>query len=125
MKELTAVLRYFPLDPVTNPPKTIWQADIEQIAKDSGTMITLASVSGKGRTVNGDVIREDTMNSAIEEVSQTVITIEARDENALTHALRALFKLYRAPRTVFGTWGSSPHGREIISRLCDEYDGWY
>jgi len=26
---------------------------------------------------------------------------------------------------VFGTWGSSPHGREIISRLCDEHDGWY
>jgi hypothetical protein len=125
MKDLTAVLRYFPLDPVTNPPKPIWQADLDRIASETGTTITLDSVSGKSRTVEGDMIREDTMNSAIEEVSQDVITVTARDEAALTHAVRTLFSLYRAPRTVFGAWGSSPHGREIIYRLCDEYDGWY
>jgi len=125
MEKLTAVLRYFPLDPVTNPPNPIWQADLDRIAGETGTTITLDAVSGKSRTAEGDVIREDTMNSAIEEVSQDVITVTARDEAAFTRAVRALFKLYRAPRTVFGTWGSSPHGREIISRLCDEYDGWY
>jgi hypothetical protein len=125
MKDLTAVLRYFPLDPVTNPPKPIWQADLDLIAGETGTTITLDAVSGKSRTVEGDMIREDTMNSAIEEVSQDVITVTAQDEKALTLAVRALFKLYRAPRTVFGTWGSSPHGLEIIGRLCDEYDGWY
>jgi len=125
MEELTAVLRYFPLDPVTNPPNPIRQADLDRIAGETGTSITLADVVGKSRTVDGDVIREDTMNSAIEEVSQDVITVSAQDEKALTLAVRALFKLYRAPRTVFGTWGSSPHGREIISRLCDEHDGWY
>ena len=125
MKEFTAVLRYFPLDPVTNPPKTIWQADLDLVAGETGTAITLATVSGKSRTEDGDVIREETMNSTIEEVSQEVITVTARDEEALALAVRALFKLYRAPRTVFGTWGSSPRGREIVYRLCDEYDGWY
>ena len=125
MEELTAVLRYFPLDPVTNPPNPIRQADLDLIAGETGTTITLAAVSGKSRTGEGDVIREDTMNSAIEEVSQDVITITAKDEKGLTQAVRALFKLYRAPRTVFGTWGSSPRGREIVYRLCDEYDGWY
>ncbi len=125
MKDFTAVLRYFPLDPVTNPPNPIWQADLDRIAGETGTTITLADVVGKSRTVDGDVIREDTMNSAIEEVSQDIITVTAKDEKSFTQAVRSLFKLYRAPRTVFGTWGSSPHGREIISRLCDEYDGWY
>ncbi len=125
MEELTAVLRYFPLDPVTNPPNPIRQADLDKIARETGTTITLAAVVGKSRTVEGDAIREDTMNSAIEEVSQDVITIAAQDEKALTLAVRALFRLYRAPRTVFGTWGSSPRGREIVYRLCDEYDGWY
>ena len=125
MEELTAVLRYFSLDPVTNPPNHIKQADLDRIAGETGTAITLAGVVGKGRTVDGDIIREDTMNSAIEEVSQDIITVTAKDEKGLTQAVRALFELYRAPRTVFGTWGSSPHGREIISRLCDEYDGWY
>ena len=125
MEELTAVLRYFPLDPVTNPPNPIRQADLDRIARETGTMITLAAVVGRSRTVEGDTIREDTMNSAIEEVSQDVITIAAQDEKALTLAVRALFRFYRAPRTVFGSWGSSPRGREIVYRLCDEYDGWY
>ena len=125
MEELTAVLRYFPLDPVTNPPNPIRQADLDRIARETGTMITLAAVVGRSRTVEGDTIREDTMNSAIEEVSQDVITITAQDEAAFSKAVRSLFKLYRAPRTVFGTWGSSPRGREIVYRLCDEYDGWY
>ena len=125
MEELTAVLRYFPLDPVTNPPNPLRQADLDRIARETGTTITLAAVVGKSRTVEGDAIREDTMNSAIEEVSQDVITVTSNDEKPLTLAVRALFKLYRAPRTVFGTWGSSPRGREIIYRQCDEYDGWY
>jgi hypothetical protein len=125
MEELTVVLRYFPLDPVTNPPNPIRQADLDRIARETGTTITPAAVVGKSRTVEGDAIREDTMNSAIEEVSQDVITIAAQDEKSLTLAVRALFSLYRAPRTVFGTWGSSPRGREIVYRLCDEYDGWY
>jgi hypothetical protein len=125
MEELTAVLRYFPLDPVTNPPNPIRQADLDRVARETETTITLATVVGKGRTVEGDIIREDTMNSAIEDVSQDVITVSTQDENAFSKAVRALFKLYRAPRTVFGAWGSSPRGREIIYRLCDEYDGWY
>jgi len=125
MEELTAVLRYFPLDPVTNPPNPIRQAELDKLARETGTTITLAVIVGKSRTAEGDVIREDTMNSAIEEVSQETITMSARDEAAFTKAVRALFKLYRAPRTVFGTWGSSPSGREIIYRLCDEHDGWY
>lgn len=125
MEDLIAVLRYFPLDPVTNPPNPIRQADLDKISRETGANITLAAVVGKSRRVDGDVIREDTMNSAIEEVSQEVITASAQDEMALTLALRALIKLYRAPRTVFGTWGSSPRGREIVYGLCDEYDGWY
>jgi hypothetical protein len=125
MEELIAVLRYFPLDPVTNPPNAIREADLEKIARETGADILLDTINNKGRTVDGDMIREETMNSAIEEVSQEVITISAGDETALRSAVRALFKLYRAPRTVFGTWGSSPLGREIVFRLCDEYDGWY
>ena len=124
MEELIAVLRYFPLDPVTNPPNPIRKADLDKIARETGADIALDSVSNKDRTVDGDVIREETMNSAIEEVSQEVITVSAGDETAFRSAVRALFKLYRAPRTVFGTWGSSPRGREIVFRLCDEYDGW-
>jgi len=125
MEELIAVLRYFPLDPVTNPPNPIRKADLDKIARETGAAIALDKVNNKGRTVDGDVIREETMNSAIEEVSQEIITVSCGDEKTFISAVRALLKLYRAPRTVFGTWGSSPRGREIVYRLCDEYDGWY
>jgi len=125
MEELIAVLRYFPLDPVTNPPNPIRKADLDKIARETGASISLDTVINKDRTVNGDVIREETMNSTIEEVSQEAITVSCGDETAFRSAVRALFKLYRAPRTVFGFWGSSLRGREIVYRLCDEYDGWY
>jgi len=125
MEDLIAVLRYFPLDPVTNPPNPIRQANLEKIAIETGASILLHTVVNKGQTIDGNVIREDTMNSTIEEVSQEAITVSCEDETALRSAVRELIKLYRAPRTVFGTWGSSPRGREIVCRLCDEYDGWY
>jgi pyruvate-formate lyase-activating enzyme len=125
MEQMIAVLRYFPLDPVTDPPNPIRKADLDSIARETGVAISLDTVSNKGRIVDGDMIREETMNSAIEEVSQKVITVTAGDETAFRSAVRALLKLYRAPRTVFGTWGSSPRGREIVFKLCDEYDGWY
>jgi hypothetical protein len=125
MEELIAVLRYFPLDPVTNPPNPIRKADLDNIARATGASVSLDTVTNKGRTVDGDIIREETMNSAIEEVSQEVITVTCGNETAFRSAVRALLKLYRAPRTVFGTWGSSPRGREIVYLLCDEDDGWY
>jgi hypothetical protein len=125
MEELIAVLRYFPLDPVTNPPNSIRKADLDKIARETGAAIALDKVTNKGRSVDGDIVREDTMNSVIEEVSQEVITVSSGKETAFRSDVSALFKLYRAPRTVFGTWGSSPRGREIVFMLCDEYDGWY
>ena len=36
MEELIAVLRYFPLDPVTNPPNPIRKADLDKIARETG-----------------------------------------------------------------------------------------
>jgi len=126
MENLTAKLRYFPLDPVAAPPTPVRKSDLEKIAAQTGAAISLENIVNKSRTVQGDIIREDTMDSHIEEVSQDVITVSARDEKTFRNAIRALFKLYRAPRTVFGTWGSTPPARDLIIRFCDEEgDGWY
>jgi hypothetical protein len=65
------------------------------------------------------------MESTIDEVSQDLVTVSSDDEGCFRSAIRALLRVYRAPRTVFGTWGSSEKGREIVAELCDEYDGWY
>jgi hypothetical protein len=105
MEELTAVLRYFPLDPVTNPPNPIRQAVLDKVARETGTTITLAAVSGKSRTGEGDAIREDTMNSTIEEVSQTFITL-----TAMRRPFPGGARLSAVPGAAYGvrTWAVRP-----------------
>lgn len=125
MENITAKLRYFPLDAVAGPPVPITKDMLGKIGRETHTDISMLSITAKNRIVQGDIIREETMDSKIEEVTQDVITVTASDETAFRSAIRSLIKLYRAPRTVFGTWGSSERGSEIVSELCDEHDGWY
>ena len=125
MENITAKLRYFPLDAVAGPPIPVKKDTLEKIGRDTHTDISLQSITANNRVVQGDIIREETMDSKIEEVTQDVITVSSSDETAFRLAIRSLIKVYRAPRTVFGTWGSSERGSEIISELCDEHDGWY
>ena len=93
MEEVMAKLRYFPLDPVAAPPNPIRQADLEKLAHETGAQIKLESFVNASRTVQGDIMREDTMESHIEEVSQDIITVSSKDENAFLSAVRALIKL--------------------------------
>jgi hypothetical protein len=125
MENINAKLRYFPLDAVAGPPVPIKRDALEKIARETHTDISLQSITAKNRIVQGDIIREETMDSSIEEVTQDVITVSSGDETTFRLAIRSLIKLYRAPRTVFGTWGSSERGSELVSELCDEHDGWY
>ena len=125
METMMAKLRYFPLDPVGGPPLPIEKKDLDNIAKTTGAEISLRSVIASNRTETGGIIREETMDSTIDEVSQDVITVSSDNETAFRSAIRLLIKLYRAPRTVYSTWGSSEKGGEIVSELCDEDDGWY
>jgi hypothetical protein len=125
MDKIIAKLRYFPLDAVAGPPLPIGQADLDKIGRETHADISVHSVVARNRTVNGDIIREDTMNSTIEEVTQDVITVSSGDDASFRSAIRSIIELYRAPRTIFGTWGSTQRGAEIVSELCDEKDGWY
>ena len=119
-----AKMRYSPLDPVAGPPIPIRKEDLDNVARTTGAGISLSSVIASNRTETSGIVREETMNSTIDEVSQDVITVSAGDEAAFRSAVRLLIKLYRAPRTVYSTWGSSEKGGEIVSELCDEDDGW-
>jgi hypothetical protein len=125
MEIITAKLRYHPLDTVAGTPIPIRKGDLDKIAASTGAAIGLEHIIAKNRTETGGVVREETMDSVIEEVSQDVISISSEDEKAFRKAVRAIIDLYRAPRTVFGTWGSSDNGAGIVSELCDENDGWY
>ena len=124
MAELKVVLRYFPVGDVAGPATKIAARDLENMAQKHGVAINLEEIKGKEVSFAGNNIREETMNSQVEQVSQFAITVTSENEPALRQALKDLIKLYRAPRTVFGSWGSSQRGKEILAEICDAGDGW-
>ena len=124
MAEIMAKLRYHPLGPVCDPLTPIKKDDLDKMAKQHGVSISVEEVVGKNRQDVGGVIQEETMDSTIEDISQTVIMVTAEDEGPFREAVRALIKKYRAPRTTYSTWGSTERGKWIVAELADEWDGW-
>ena len=124
MAEVMAKIRYHPLGPICGPFVPIKKDNLDKIAREHGVSISAEEVVGKNRQDVGGVIREETMDSTIEEISQTVVTVSAEDEGAFREAVRALIKKYGGPRTTYSTWGSTDRGKWLVGELCDEWDGW-
>lgn len=124
MPEIVAKLRWFPVGPTAGPRVPIIAGDLKAIARQCGVSIACDEVVGKDRKEVGPVIYEDTMGRAIAEISQTMVTVSATDENAFRRAVRALIKKYRAPRTTFATLGSNALGKKLTVEIFDEDDGW-
>jgi hypothetical protein len=121
MPTLTGKFRYYPGDALVE----IRQEDLEKIAHRCGVGITLNEVKGKDLSIEGKMGLEETGNKSLEEVTQTVVTISAPTERALRECLRRMIDKYRAPRTVYSTWGSDERAKEIFTELTDEWDGWF
>ncbi len=124
METIMAKLRWLPLGPSCGPNVPIIQKDLDEIAKQHGVNISVEEVTAKNLQRQGDVMREETMDSALEEITQTVVTVSADDERRFRETILALFKRYRSPRTTQSYWGSSEKGKDIILDVLDEYDGW-
>jgi hypothetical protein len=124
MSEIIAVLRYFPLGTLAGPALPLTRTDLDAVAAKYAVSIQLQEVQGKNAIFDGIGTSEETMNCAIEEITQSVITLSAVNESAGAKALREIIRKYRAPRTVFGCWGSNQKGRFIVARICEEDDGW-
>jgi hypothetical protein len=110
-------LRYYPGDPL----REIRKNDLAKIAQGSGLAIALEAV-GQEQTAGG---YEKTLDRPLEEITQTVITVEGDDETALRKGLRQVFTAYRSPRTVFALMGSDPTGMAIARETIEEMDGWW
>ncbi|MBM4452857.1 MAG: hypothetical protein FJ024_10370 [Chloroflexi bacterium] len=124
MEQLVAVLRWHPLGPSAGPFAPIRKTDLDKLASQHNVNISVEEVVGKNRQEVDGMLREETMDSTIEEISQTVVTVATDNENAFRKAIRALIDKYGAPRTTFGAWGSTEKARQIVVELCDEDDGW-
>ena len=124
MEKIIVKLRYFPLGIVAGTPQPVSNAELEPIATGCGVEIGLDEVRGANLQSTDGSLREETMNRHIEDISQSVLTIAAEDECAVEKAIREVIQKYRAPRTVYATWGSNEKGRQIIAKVCDTDDGW-
>ena len=118
---LTGKLRYYPGDAFTE----IRQEDLEKIANQYNVHITVDEVKAKDLVTEGKMVLEETGNKSLEEVTQTVITISAPTEHAFKECLVKIIDRYRAPRTVYSTWGSDERAKEIFQEVVDQWDGWF
>ncbi len=121
MSKLVGKLRWYPCDPLVK----VTQEDLAEIGRKCGVGISVDELKGKDFISEGEVLYEETMNSSLEEISQTVVTILADSEQAFRDCVRQLIDKYRAPRTPYSIWGSDERARDIIAQLADERDGWF
>jgi hypothetical protein len=69
------------------------------------------------------MLREETLDKTIEEITQDVVTVTCDDENKLRQALTAIYRKYRSPRTPYSFWGSSREGARIAKEVVEETGG--
>jgi hypothetical protein len=120
MPTLIGKLRWYPGDALVE----IRAEDLEKIAQQCGVNITLDEVKGKDLFTEGEMVLEETGKGPLEEVTQTVVTISAPTEQAFRECLLRIINIYRAPRTVYSTWGSDERAKKIFDEVADAWDGW-
>jgi len=120
MQTLMGKLRWYPGDALVE----IRAEDLEKIGNQCGVNITLNEVEGKDLFVEGEMVLEETGKEPLEEVTQTVVTISAPTEHAFRECLLRIINMYRAPRTVYSTWGSDEGAKKIFDEVADAWDGW-
>jgi hypothetical protein len=111
-------LRYFPGDAWGD----IREKDLRELADTLGLTIGYEKIENRER--RGDLLMENTMDKTIEEISQEVITVSGDAEEVFSEGLKALFKKYRCPRTVYSLLGSNEAGKKIADSLMDLHGGW-
>ena len=117
MGKYTVHLRYYTGDSLAE----IRQKDLNGIAEMFGVKITFEKI--ENQTLMNGMLREETLDKAIEEISQEVITVDAEDEDSFRKAIMTVYEKYRSPRTPYSFWGSSRDGERIAKAVADETGG--
>ena len=118
MTEYMVRLRYFPGDALAD----IREEALQALAGEFGLTIGYEKIENRKR--QGDLLMENAMDKTIEEISQEVITVSGHQAEPFSNGLKALYKKYRCPRTVYSLLGSNPAGEKIAKSLMDLYGGW-
>lgn len=117
MGKYTVHFRYFTGDPL----EEIRQEDLDRIGRAYGVEVSFERIDS--RTLSDGMLREETLDKAIEEITQDVITVSSEDEERFRKAVVAIYEKYRSPRTPYSFWGSSRDGERIAKAIADETGG--
>ena len=117
MGKYTVHLRYFTGDPL----EEIRQGDLDTIGRACGVEISFERIDN--RTLSDGMLREETLEKAIEEITQDVITVGSEDEERFRKAIVAIYEKYRSPRAPYSFWGSSRDGERIAKVIADQTGG--
>ena len=121
MSEFVAKMRWFPKDALV-PLRT---EDLKKIGQKHGVTLSLEEVKANdARVLPGKILVEETHQKAIEEATQSIVTIEAKDEASFRRCVRELIDTYRAPVPIWGLYGSTAQAEIIANELMDQNDGW-
>jgi len=111
-------LRYYPGDAL----KEIKERELRSLGRKYGVQISYEKI--ENRQMKDGLLTENTLDKRIEDISQEVITVSADQEGRFSDCIRALYKKYRCPRTVYSLLGSNKAGEKIAKGLMDIYGGW-
>ena len=117
MERYTVHLRYY----VGDPLEEIRREDLDALGNKFDMKISFERIE-KRESVEGK-LREETLDRAIEDITQDIITLSSDDEDRFRKAITAIYDKYRSPRTPYGFWGSSPEGERIAKTIANETDG--
>jgi hypothetical protein len=117
MSPYTVHLRYY----VGDPLEEIREEALNHIAEACGVNASFQRIDN--RTLEDGMLREETLDKTLYEITQDVITVASDDEKKLRQALTAIYRQYRSPRTPYSFWGSSPEGERIAKEVAEETGG--
>ena len=118
MTEYFVKLRYYPGDAL----EEIKERDLKSLSRKYGVQISYEKI--ENRQMKEGLQMENTLDKKIEDISQEVITVSGDQEGKFSNAIRALFKKYRCPRTVYSLLGSNEAGEKIAKGLMNIFGGW-
>ena len=111
-------LRYYPGDTL----EEMKERDLKNLAQKFGLQISFEKI--ENRQMKKGLLMENTLDKRIEDISQEVITLSGDREGKFSNCIRAIYKKYRCPRTVYSLLGSNEAGEKIAKGLMDTYGGW-
>lgn len=121
MVELMAKMRYFPDDALV----PIREQDLKRIGRRYGVDLAVEEIKGQGaRILPGDILVEETREVPIGKATQTIVTVEAGNEESFRRCVRELIDTYRGPVPIWGLSGSTERAEAIANELLDQDDGW-